>query len=122
MREGSCPPDSLRHVRFEHQPAQGSGTAVSTNLGQPGRQGNKYWSWTMAWDWEVPTLALLGDAELKGISFYQTVDLFSDGDRDATGENETTAEDIGGIALAVTGAIQPAALECVRNIQTTPPE
>ena len=24
----------------------------------------------MAWDWEVPTLALLGDAELKGISFY----------------------------------------------------
>lgn len=76
----------------------------------------------MAWDWEVPTLALLGDAELKGISFYQTVDLFSDGDRDATGENETTAEDIGGIVLAVTGAIQPAALECVHNIQTTPPE
>ena len=38
---------------------------------------------------------------------------------DATGDNATTAEDIGGIVAAVTGAILPSDLQCLRNIDTT---
>lgn len=38
---------------------------------------------------------------------------------DATGDNATTAEDIGGIVAAVNGTIQTADLTCVRNIDST---
>ena len=40
---------------------------------------------------------------------------------DATGDNATTAEDIGGIVAAVNGTIPTSALECVRNLDTTLP-
>lgn len=38
---------------------------------------------------------------------------------DATGDNATTAEDIGGVVAAVTGTIQTSDLACTRNIDTT---
>ena len=40
---------------------------------------------------------------------------------DATGDNATTAEDIGGIVAAVNGVIQTSDLECLRNSDTTAP-
>lgn len=40
---------------------------------------------------------------------------------DATGDNATTAEDIGGIVAAVNGTIQTSDLACLRNIDTTLP-
>lgn len=40
---------------------------------------------------------------------------------DATGDNATTAEDIGGIVAAVNGTITTADLTCIRNLDTTLP-
>lgn len=48
------------------------------------RQSNRFWGWTGTSNWDVATIPLLGETQLKAIASFQAVELSSDGDRDGT--------------------------------------
>lgn len=69
------------------KPALDNGTSTKEHVlyrDRLSRQENIYWGWTAKADWDFDGLPLLGETQLKSITSFQSLEIFQDGDRDAT--------------------------------------